>query len=183
VILKKSACAGCVENYSNVISGEQAAEFGELMGDLTTVSSQRDYYRREVSHLLGMISDQRRLLTPSVGRGPNRHLLLYLRRALVDIAINGESNGGSYAADLAKDTIYETSCGNRSWMADDKKMKEVWVVQGKSESGDDYLAVFSTKPTKKQLTELALSWDGEEPDGPGYGGSWVHLEVTKQEVL
>lgn len=58
---------------------------------------------------------------------------------------------------------------------------KVWVVSGHSESGDDYGPyVFSKKPSKKALRDLAYSWDGDEEgdNGPGDYGSYVHLSVS-----
>lgn len=56
---------------------------------------------------------------------------------------------------------------------------KVWVVVGKSESGDDFGPyVFSKKPTAKQIKKLCLDADSdEELDGPGYAGSYVYPEV------
>lgn len=60
---------------------------------------------------------------------------------------------------------------------------KVFVVLGKSESSDEYVAVFQKKPTKVQLGVIANLWDGGEGhDGPGYAGSYVHIEVSEQEV-
>jgi len=66
-------------------------------------------------------------------------------------------------------------------------MDSVFVVSGHSESGDDYVAVFRNDPTEKQLSELVHSWDGNQDymdedelnQGPGYAGSYVHINVEK----
>lgn len=69
-------------------------------------------------------------------------------------------------------------------------MKEVWVVTGQTESGDDIGPfVFDTKPTESELRELA-EWFHEDdcPNsddkgtcecGPGDFGSYSHFEVNK----
>jgi hypothetical protein len=61
------------------------------------------------------------------------------------------------------------------------KPNKVFVVRGHSESGDHYLATFSKKPTKKQLVELVNTWD-PGTDGPGYAGSYVHIDIIKSTV-
>ena len=62
-------------------------------------------------------------------------------------------------------------------------MDKVYVVCGTSESGDHYVAVFAKKPTDTQLSELAHNWDGGTPEeGPGYDGSYCHLEITEEKV-
>ena len=64
-------------------------------------------------------------------------------------------------------------------------MRSVWVVTGKSESGDDYGPwVFKTKPSQKRLKKLLREEaPGEwEEDGPGDFGSYVHLS-TPAKVL
>lgn len=61
--------------------------------------------------------------------------------------------------------------------------KSVWAVLGNSESGDHYLALFEKKPTKAQLSKLVHEWDGSpQKDGPAYDGSYVHIDVTKEEL-
>jgi len=63
-------------------------------------------------------------------------------------------------------------------------VETVFLVLGDSESGDHYQAVFKKKPTKAQLSKLAHRWDGsDERDGPGYDGSWVHIEVIEEQLL
>lgn len=60
------------------------------------------------------------------------------------------------------------------------KLAKVYVVTGDSESGDHYgPVVFSKNPSKKVLSKLANGWDGADDlgPGPGYGGSYVHLNV------
>lgn len=55
---------------------------------------------------------------------------------------------------------------------------KVWVVTAKSESGDDYGPwVFSSRPTEATLKKLvrAQGEDGEDCDGPGVFGSYLHL--------
>ena len=60
----------------------------------------------------------------------------------------------------------------------------VWVVTGKSESGDDCgPLVFSSQPSQSKLRDIAYDWDGdEEREGPGDYGSYVHLSVDEVEV-
>ncbi len=65
------------------------------------------------------------------------------------------------------------------------KNKKVWVLTGKSESGDDFGPyVFAVKPSPEKMSELCHDADGsEDKDGPGYDGSYIHLvteEVTVQ---
>lgn len=55
----------------------------------------------------------------------------------------------------------------------------IYLVQGNSESGDNYTAAFWKKPTKEDLTKLVKEWDFGEGDGPGYEGSYVHVDVSK----
>ena len=63
-------------------------------------------------------------------------------------------------------------------------MKKVYVVQGNSESGDHYLAVFAKKPTKAQLKKLCIEWDSTpELDGPGEFGTYIRCNVSEEEVL
>lgn len=68
---------------------------------------------------------------------------------------------------------------------------KVWVITGKSESGDDYgPVVYKRKPSDKKLSELAHTWDGKykwaDPnfyeEGPGAYGSYVDLSISKCEV-
>lgn len=64
-------------------------------------------------------------------------------------------------------------------------MSEVWLITGKSESGDDYgPEVVRQKPTRAELLELAFSWDGdlENPNGVGDYGSEVHMSVQLVRV-
>jgi len=62
-------------------------------------------------------------------------------------------------------------------------MQTVWLVVGKSESGDDYSAVFSSKPSEEKLKQLVYSWDGdEEEDGSGYAGSYVNINLSEEIV-
>jgi len=62
--------------------------------------------------------------------------------------------------------------------------QKVWIVTGKSESGDSYGPLaYDKKPSKAVLKRLAFSWDaGEGSDGPGDFGSYVYLDVTQVEV-
>lgn len=60
----------------------------------------------------------------------------------------------------------------------------MWIVEGRSESGDEYPPQkFRKKPTKKELSEWAHSRDGNFGDpkgyerGPGYDGSYVYLRT------
>jgi hypothetical protein len=60
---------------------------------------------------------------------------------------------------------------------------KVWVVTGKSESGDDYGPfILSKKPTKAKLKEICrrCDWDGD--DGPGDFGSHTYLTTTECTV-
>lgn len=62
-----------------------------------------------------------------------------------------------------------------------KKENPIWIVEGHSESGDDYGPTrYNKKPTEKQLREFVEA-TGEELDidGPGNFGSYVHLKVNK----
>lgn len=64
-----------------------------------------------------------------------------------------------------------------------KPTKTVFVVTGKSESGDSYgPVVFNGKPTDKILQQLCEAWDFGDGDGPGAYGSFVHLSVDKCTV-
>jgi len=60
----------------------------------------------------------------------------------------------------------------------------IWIVTGKSESGDDYGPFsYKHKPTDDQLRELCHMVDGDEnEDGPGDYGSYVHLNVKETTV-
>jgi len=69
------------------------------------------------------------------------------------------------------------------------KTASVWVVTGKSESGDDYgPTVYETKPTEETLRLLAHGWDGNfdnddnYEEGPGDYDSWVFLTVSKRKI-
>lgn len=62
------------------------------------------------------------------------------------------------------------------------KEKEVWVVTGESESGDDYGPKrYNKKPDKEDLKNFITDYTQEdiEIDGPGDFGSYVHLKVEK----
>lgn len=63
-------------------------------------------------------------------------------------------------------------------------MDKVFVVTGKSESGDDcFPAVFDHKPSEAELSAFAHECDGDEfRDGCGYDGSYVHIEVNEVEI-
>lgn len=64
-------------------------------------------------------------------------------------------------------------------------LKHVWIVTGNSESGDQYVPyVFSKKPSKKILKQLAFELDGDidDPTGCGDFGSYVYLDVEKVEI-
>ena len=63
---------------------------------------------------------------------------------------------------------------------------KLWVVTGKSESGDHYGPdTFATKPTPEELSEWCHGNDGHFGDaedydaGPGYDGSYVYPEVKE----
>jgi hypothetical protein len=60
----------------------------------------------------------------------------------------------------------------------------VYVVSGRSESGDDFGPfVFRKRPTdaeKKKLIHERMDWS--EDDGPGDYGSYTYLSVTKTLV-
>ncbi len=64
------------------------------------------------------------------------------------------------------------------------KKNEVYVVWGNSESGDNYGPfVFSKKPSKSTMKQIALDCDStEELDGPGDFGSYVYLRCEKVTV-
>jgi hypothetical protein len=62
------------------------------------------------------------------------------------------------------------------------KEKPIYIVTGKSESGDDYgPKKYDHKPTKKELRSFISEETPEELDcdGPGDFGSYVYLEVTE----
>jgi hypothetical protein len=61
----------------------------------------------------------------------------------------------------------------------------LWIVTGKSESGDHYgPIVMGCQPTELQLDELAQKWDGDPNRlGPGRGGSYVFVTVKETEVV
>lgn len=62
---------------------------------------------------------------------------------------------------------------------------KIWIVTGKSESGDIFEPLaFSEEPTKKILKKIAYAWDGDEEDqnGCGYLGSYVHLSLVNVTV-
>lgn len=62
-----------------------------------------------------------------------------------------------------------------------KKEKSIWIVEGHSESGDDYGPErYNKQPTMKQLREFVES-TGEELDigGSGDFGSYVYLKINK----
>lgn len=64
-----------------------------------------------------------------------------------------------------------------------KNKLKVWVVTGKSESGDDCgPVVYANKPSHKILKALCESWDADDWQGPGHYGSYVHLSVDECEV-
>lgn len=65
-----------------------------------------------------------------------------------------------------------------------KESKKIWVVSGKSESGDDYGPIaYSSKPSSKTLKKLVEEWDAEDWDGPGDFGSYVHLTIDEVEII
>jgi hypothetical protein len=60
---------------------------------------------------------------------------------------------------------------------------QIWVIEGDSESGDHYLALFKKKPNDKTLKTLVHSWDGDsEEEGPGAFGSYVYISITRYKV-
>lgn len=66
--------------------------------------------------------------------------------------------------------------------AEKRVKKTVWIVTGKSESGDDYgVYVFGKKPTERQLKDICEN-DAGEWDGPGYLGSYIHLTISEETV-
>lgn len=67
-------------------------------------------------------------------------------------------------------------------MVDEKKT--IWVVVGRSESGDDYgPKVFQEEPTDEELKALALSWDVDgDGKGPGDYGTYIHIKIKETEV-
>lgn len=59
----------------------------------------------------------------------------------------------------------------------------VFVVIGKSESGDSYGPyVYAKKPSDKVLEALVKELDYGEGNGPGDYGSYVYLSVDKATV-
>jgi len=63
-----------------------------------------------------------------------------------------------------------------------------WIVEAVSESGDDYgeIGRFDHEPTKEDLDKITHydvigsdGWSAEDRRGPGYNGSWLHLEIFK----
>lgn len=60
----------------------------------------------------------------------------------------------------------------------------IWIVEGRSESGDYYQEIFGHEPSDHELTELAFSWDGDrtKPWGPGFAGSWVHITTEHRQI-
>ena len=64
-----------------------------------------------------------------------------------------------------------------------KAAATVFVVTGKSESGDSYGPyVYKTKPSDKVLKELVKGLDYGEGDGPGDYGSYVYLSVDERVI-
>ncbi len=61
---------------------------------------------------------------------------------------------------------------------------KIFIVTGKSESGDSYgPELFKKEPTQEQLKELAHKWDFFDGEGPGDFGSYVHLKVRERDVM
>lgn len=70
--------------------------------------------------------------------------------------------------------------------------KQIWIVTGESESGDDYGPTpFDHAPNEEELARWAHECDGHFNDpeemkdwenGPGYAGSYVHVTVTPKEA-
>lgn len=59
----------------------------------------------------------------------------------------------------------------------------VYLVIGKSESGDEYQYIFSKEPTDKQLKKLVFYWDGDKRKrGCGSFGSNVYIETIKIQI-
>ncbi len=63
-------------------------------------------------------------------------------------------------------------------------MKEVYVLTGRSESGDYFgPLVFSIKPSTQKLRRIAFEWDGDEGnEGPNSFGSYVSLALFKVTI-
>ena len=62
-------------------------------------------------------------------------------------------------------------------------LQRVWVLTGKSESGDDCgPTAYLHKPTDQEISDWCHARDGvgtgsAAKDGPGYDGSWVHMNL------
>jgi hypothetical protein len=57
---------------------------------------------------------------------------------------------------------------------------KVWVVTGKSESGDEYgPIVYLREPTSKELDDWALLCDSGDTLGMGRAGSYVYVQVNE----
>jgi hypothetical protein len=62
------------------------------------------------------------------------------------------------------------------------KLKDVWIIQATSESGDDYgPKKYDHNPTEEDKRNFILNETPEEIDcdGPGNFNSYVYLTVTK----
>jgi hypothetical protein len=60
----------------------------------------------------------------------------------------------------------------------------IWVVTGKSESGDEYVAAYKKHPTAAQLSDLVHSWDGDdEREGPGHDGSYIYISIIECNLI
>lgn len=74
---------------------------------------------------------------------------------------------------------------NQPTVMSNPKSNTVWVVTGKSESGDHYGPwVLSVEPNKNKLKEICelCDWPDDEEDGPGVFGSYTYLTVTAKVV-
>ena len=63
---------------------------------------------------------------------------------------------------------------------------KIWTVTAESESGDDYgvIGTFDHEPTEDELNEITCydvigcdGWDISDKSGPGWNGSYLHIEV------
>lgn len=57
-----------------------------------------------------------------------------------------------------------------------------FFVTARSESGDDYDTIFDEYPLEKDLSEWCHSLDGDPDDksGPGFDGSFIHIEKIRR---
>lgn len=70
-----------------------------------------------------------------------------------------------------------------------KKKQKVWIMTGQSESGDEYgPKIFKTEPRTRDKVLFILNntpedfYEDEDEQGPGFLGTYVHIEVTEGEA-